>query len=163
MGCSESTSQTANSLKPAFTKAASSEAIRDQIFLLGALNKGPVIIRYSPGNIESVMAPIKFPKYAHAFVNEEGIGFMSGGVEELQLTSAELKSLEEREYEGEISKRFIKVDTRQLLSSPSTAFEEMPPMINARYAHCAIQLGSEVYAIGGREYGDDEVGILSAC
>lgn len=36
-------------------------------------------------------------------------------------------------------------------------------MINARYAHCAVEHQSAVYVFGGREYGDDEIGILSAC
>lgn len=51
------------------------------IFLLGALAKGPMVIRYSPGLIESVRAPIKLPKYAHSFLNADGVGYMSGGVE----------------------------------------------------------------------------------
>lgn len=39
----------------------------------------------------------------------------------------------------------------------------MPEMINARYAHCAVEHEGHVYVFGGREYGDDEIGILSAC
>lgn len=36
-------------------------------------------------------------------------------------------------------------------------------MINARYAHCAIFVSGYLYAIGGRQYGTDESGLLSAC
>jgi N-acetylneuraminic acid mutarotase len=36
-------------------------------------------------------------------------------------------------------------------------------MINARYAHCAIKLNNSLYVIGGRQYGSDENGLLSAC
>jgi hypothetical protein len=36
-------------------------------------------------------------------------------------------------------------------------------MINARYAHCAIQMGQALFVIGGRQYGSDENGLLSAC
>jgi N-acetylneuraminic acid mutarotase len=39
----------------------------------------------------------------------------------------------------------------------------MPDMINARYAHCSIQLNKSLYVIGGRQYGTDENGLLSAC
>lgn len=38
----------------------------------------------------------------------------------------------------------------------------MPEMINARYAHCAVILNGNLYVIGGRQYGDDENGLLSA-
>ena len=36
-------------------------------------------------------------------------------------------------------------------------------MINSRYAHCALLHSNALYICGGREYGDDETGILSAC
>ena len=36
-------------------------------------------------------------------------------------------------------------------------------MINARYAHSAVFHSDILYICGGREYGDDETGILSAC
>ena len=39
----------------------------------------------------------------------------------------------------------------------------MPDMINSRYAHCSIQLNKSLYVIGGRQYGTDENGLLSAC
>lgn len=36
-------------------------------------------------------------------------------------------------------------------------------MINSRYAHCAIEAHGCLYALGGRQYGGDEMGLLSAC
>jgi N-acetylneuraminic acid mutarotase len=36
-------------------------------------------------------------------------------------------------------------------------------MINARYGHCMVVLEGSIWVCGGREYGDDETGILSAC
>ena len=36
-------------------------------------------------------------------------------------------------------------------------------MKNARYAHCSVLHSNALYICGGREYGDDETGILSAC
>ena len=36
-------------------------------------------------------------------------------------------------------------------------------MINARYGHSTVILGSKLYVMGGRQYGDDENGLLSAC
>ena len=36
-------------------------------------------------------------------------------------------------------------------------------MINARYAHSAIQIAQTLFVIGGRQYGSDENGLLSAC
>ena len=62
-------------------------SIKGGFFLVGSLAKGSMVIRYTPGNIESIRAPVKFPKYAHAFINKDGIGFITGGVEELQSTS----------------------------------------------------------------------------
>ncbi len=52
---------------------------------------------------------------------------------------------------------------RKLITDPNNAFHEMPKMINARYAHCALILNNNFYALGGRQYGDDEKGLLSAC
>lgn len=81
----------------------------------------------------------------------------------MQITSAELKAPEDQEYEGIISKRFIKVDINKLSVSIKDSFEELPEMTNARYAHCAVEFNSGVFVMGGREYGDDDIGILSAC
>lgn len=36
-------------------------------------------------------------------------------------------------------------------------------MINARYAHVTIFHENCIYAIGGRQYGPDQNGLLSAC
>ena len=36
-------------------------------------------------------------------------------------------------------------------------------MINARYSHCALENRGDIFVMGGREYGDDEIGILAAC
>lgn len=62
-----------------------------------------------------------------------------------------------------ISKKFIQAELSKILVKPDSAFKNMPDMINARYAHCAVEHESAVYVFGGREYGDDEIGILSAC
>jgi hypothetical protein len=51
----------------------------------------------------------------------------------------------------------------KLLQDPENSFEVLPDMINARYAHVAIQLGQTLFVIGGRQYGTDENGLLSAC
>lgn len=52
---------------------------------------------------------------------------------------------------------------RKLLQDPENSFELFPEMINSRYAHCAIQLDKMLYVLGGRQYGTDENGLLSAC
>ena len=49
-----------------------------------------------------------------------------------------------------ISKKFIKVKIDMLVIKPESAFEEMPDMINARYAHCAVEHEGCVYVLGGR-------------
>lgn len=72
-------------------------------------------------------------------------------------------SIEDQAYEGTISKQFFQVDMKKLIIDPDNAFTEMPEMINARYAHCALILNSNLYVLGGRQYGDDEKGLLSAC
>ena len=51
----------------------------------------------------------------------------------------------------------------RLVQDPQNSFEVLPDMINARYAHCAIQMGQALFVIGGRQYGGDENGLLSAC
>lgn len=38
----------------------------------------------------------RFPKYSHAFITSEGVGYITGGVEELLSTSSELKSLDQQ-------------------------------------------------------------------
>ena len=38
-----------------------------------------------------------------------------------------------------------------------------PDMINARYAHVSIMHEKSLYVLGGRQYGSDENGLLSAC
>lgn len=52
---------------------------------------------------------------------------------------------------------------RKLITDLDNAFTEMPEMINARYSHCALILNNNLYVLGGRQYGDDEKGLLSAC
>ena len=49
------------------------------------------------------------------------------------------------------------------MEDPANSFENFPDMINARYAHCAIKMENGIFVIGGRQYGNDENGLLSAC
>jgi hypothetical protein len=51
----------------------------------------------------------------------------------------------------------------RLCQDPENSFEVLPDMINARYAHSAIMLDQTLFVIGGRQYGTDENGLLSAC
>lgn len=48
--------------------------------LLGSTVKGPIIMNFSPGHIESIKSSLRFPKYANAFTNDSGIGYITGGV-----------------------------------------------------------------------------------
>lgn len=48
--------------------------------LLGSTVKGPIIINFSPGHLESMKSTLRFPKYAHAFTNGSGTGYITGGV-----------------------------------------------------------------------------------
>lgn len=56
--------------------------------ILGSTGKGPTIINFSPGHLESVRTSLRLPKYAHAFTGSSGMGYITGGVEELLSTSA---------------------------------------------------------------------------
>lgn len=38
----------------------------------------------------------------------------------------------------------------KLLINPELALQNMPDMINARYAHCAVEHEGSVYVLGGR-------------
>lgn len=52
---------------------------------------------------------------------------------------------------------------QRLCQDPENSFEVLPDMINARYAHSAIIIDQTLFVIGGRQYGTDENGLLSAC
>lgn len=55
-------------------------ANKSGIMMVGSTVKGPIIMNFTPGHIESVRSSLRFPKYAHAFVNSSGIGYITGGV-----------------------------------------------------------------------------------
>lgn len=74
-----------------------------------------------------------------------------------------MATLDAQILEGNISKKFYKINMKKLLEEPMTALEPYPDMINARYAHVSIIHDKYLYAIGGRQYGPDENGLLSAC
>lgn len=50
------------------------------MLLLGSTAKGPVILNFSPGQVESKKSTFRLPKYAHAFTNASGDGYITGGV-----------------------------------------------------------------------------------
>ena len=103
------------------------------------------------------------PRYCHALIHDSKSAFITGGIDDLEANTNSKATLEHQILEGTISKRFVSVDRSRLVQDPENSFQVMPDMINARYAHTATQLGGCLYVIGGRQYGEDENGLLSAC
>lgn len=50
------------------------------LLLFGSTSKGPIIISFTHGKIETIKSTFRLPKYAHTFTNKKGIGYMTGGV-----------------------------------------------------------------------------------
>ena len=66
-----------------------------------------------------------------------------------------MATLDAQILEGNISKKFYRVNLKKLLEDPASSLEPYPEMINARYAHVSISHQKYIYAIGGRQYGPD--------
>lgn len=66
-------------------------------------------------------------------------------------------------FEGTLTKSFSKVDLSALRSGKADALTKLPDMANVRYAHCSTILNGKLYVIGGRQYGEEDSALLSAC
>jgi hypothetical protein len=106
---------------------------------------------------------IPIPRFCHALLQNANSGFITGGIDDLEANVNHKATIELQILEGTISKKFIKVDIRKLLLDPATSFDVLPDMINARYAHSVAEMNGNLYVVGGRQYGTDENGLLSAC
>lgn len=56
--------------------------------MFGNTSKGSLMLKYTPEAIKSLRTQFKFPRYAHCFMGSGSFAYMTGGVEELQSTSA---------------------------------------------------------------------------
>lgn len=56
------------------------DSSKSGLIVLGSTAKGPIIMNFSPNYLESTRSSLRFPKYAHAFANGSGLGYITGGV-----------------------------------------------------------------------------------
>ena len=131
--------------------------------MIGNTATNGLVLGFTPSAFIPIPSRIAIPRYCHALLQTSTLGFITGGVEDLEANISSKATIDSQILEGNISKKFIKVNMTKLIQDPENSFEVLPEMINARYAHCAIQLNKVLYVIGGRQYGSDENGLLSAC
>ena len=133
------------------------------VTMIGSTSVHGMVLGFSGDSFDPIACRVPIPRYCHALVHDKEIGYITGGIEDLESNVSSKATLEAQILEGVISKKFFRVNMKKLLEDPGESFEPFPDMINARYAHTAIEVDGYLYAIGGRQYGPDENGLLSAC
>jgi hypothetical protein len=131
--------------------------------MVGNTATNGLVLGFTPNAFIPIPSRIAIPRYCHALLQTPALGFITGGVDDLEANLSAKATIDSQILEGTISRKFLRVNMAKLLVDPENSFEVLPDMINARYAHCAIQLNQTLFVIGDRQYGSDENGLLSAC
>lgn len=126
MGCSQSNeaseplqrSQNSPRKQPVYSSN-THHSPEDFVFtMIGNTATNGLVLGFTPSAFIPIPSRIAIPRYCHALLQSPSVGFISGGVEDLEANISSKATLEAQILEGTISKRFLKVNMQRLLQDP---------------------------------------------
>lgn len=90
--------------------------------MIGNTATNGLILGFTPSAFIPIPSRISIPRYCHAILQTNTVGFITGGIDDLEANVNSKATIDSQILEGTISKKFIKVNMIKLLQDPENSF-----------------------------------------
>jgi len=86
--------------------------------MVGNTTTNALVLGFTPSAFIPIPSRIAIPRYCHALLQSPSLGFITGGIEDLEANVSSKATIDSQILEGTISRRFLRVDMGKLVQDP---------------------------------------------